>query len=126
MLNNLQTEVLIIKFRARRGCAMGYFICLCCPICQHTSSTLPSPLQSAVSLSAIYCPRNKSVPPNVFLAIIQSLGPPYFAGGDFDAKLQRNGCRIPNTRGSILPNEVHDSLRCNILSPKPTPTPQSI
>ncbi|MXP61717.1 endonuclease/exonuclease/phosphatase family protein, partial [Pantoea sp. Taur] len=53
-----------------------------------------------LSFSAVYCPPGNSLSYNLLDSLFRSLGPRFIAGGDYNAKHQRWGCRTSNSRGN--------------------------
>ena len=79
-----------------------------------------------LTFSAVYCPPGNSLSYNLLDSLFKSLGSRFIAGGDYNAKHQRWGCRTSNPRGNIL-SRVSSSNNYSILSPmSPTYWPTSL
>jgi len=82
-------------------------------------------LSSSIVFSSSYWPPNKTVSQSTFLSYFHSLGSKFIAGGDYNAKHPKWGCRVANPRGKSLLSSL-SSNNLQIVSPsEPTYWPTS-
>jgi hypothetical protein len=66
-------------------------------------------LPYAKTVSAIYCPRrHHNVKKEAFLDFLQTLGPTFIAGGDFNSKHSFWGSKLATTKGRELAKAIHE------------------
>jgi hypothetical protein len=92
---------------------------------QSTSISL-SCLGSTFIVSSVYCPPNKNISQQRFIHFLDSLGPKFLAGGDWNAKHPQWGCRVANPRGAILQNTLSYTDHIVLSPPQPTYWPTSL
>lgn len=69
--------------------------------------------QKIIRLAAVYCPPKSKISENQFSEFFNTLGPRFFAAGDFNAKSPHWASRLTTPRGKQLLNAVYkNNLHC--------------
>jgi hypothetical protein len=71
------------------------------PVIQATSVRVKGPLRD-ITIVAVYCPPRHNLKAENFEAFFQTLGPSFWAGGDFNSKNTLWGSRLTTTKGREL------------------------
>jgi hypothetical protein len=85
----------------------------------------PSLFLATFIVSSVYCPPNKNISQQRFIHFLDSLGPKFLAGGDWNAKHPQWGCRVANPRSAILQNTFSYTDHIVLSPPQPTYRPTS-
>ena len=81
-------------------------------------------LPCEITVSAIYCPpRHHNVKKEDFMDFLQTLGPKFIAGGDFNSKHTLWGSRLTTTKGRELAKAIHEKNYSPLSTGTPTYRP---
>jgi predicted nucleic acid binding AN1-type Zn finger protein len=88
------------------------------PEIQATSVRVKGPLRD-ITIAAVYCPPRHNLKAEHFEAFLQTLGPSFLAGGDFNSKNTLWGSRLTTTKG----REMAKVIKAKIYSYLSTGSP---
>jgi hypothetical protein len=80
------------------------------PAIQATSVQVKGPLRD-ITIAAVYCPPRYNLKVQHFEAFLQTFGPSFLAGGDFNSKNTLWGSRLITTKGRELAKVRHHICR---------------